>query len=151
MTTLILFFIGAFFIVIELISPPPPADVLLDGNLSKVQEKTLDISIELSRLFMSWSIALIGAIGYFLRLHDQNSAKLSNFQLLSIEAVILLLIVSIYFGHLSITSLIESLSFDVLSFSDGPHIVYETIQYLTFLFALIVFGGFLHFTYWNVK
>ena len=148
-TFLILLAIGAFFIIFELLAPPPPADVLLDGNLTKVQEKTLDISIDLSRLFMSWSIALIGAIGYFLKLHGQGSARLTRSQLLSIEVVIFLLIISLYFGHLSITSLIESLSFDVLSLSDGPHILYESLQYLSFLFALIIFGGFIHFTYWK--
>jgi hypothetical protein len=144
----VLLALGAFLVAFEYLAPPPPADTLLEGKLTQVQEKALDLIIDLTRLFMAWSIAVIGAVGYFLQMHRDTSSPLTRAQLLVVEFIILVSVVSIFFGHLTITSLTESLALDVLSLLEGPHALYETLQYLLFLVSLIAFGVFVHLTHW---
>lgn len=145
----VLLALGALLLAFEYLAPPPAPGVLLEGKLTQVQEKALDLTIDLTRLFMTWSIAVIGGVGYFLQRHKDASSPLTRAELLVVELIILVSVVSIFFGHLAITSLTESLALEVIALLEGPHALYETLQYLLFLVSLIAFGVFIHLTHWK--
>ena len=141
---LILIFIG-----IELINFIPDPSPPLDGNLTEVNKKCLDLLIDSTKLFMTWSIALIGVLAYFIRFGFEKRVQFSKMEIFFGGGAIVLSLFSLFFGHLIIEYLIEMLSFDIFNPLDSVLIWYIRLHYFAFLFSLIFLVSYLNYFYFK--
>ena len=137
----------AIFVSVEWYGPVPRAGLVLEGRLTETQKSAIGLSIDLSKLFMGWSLAVIGGIGYFLRSNFEKEYPLSRLDLFLCEAVILTSVVSVFYGHLTITFVVTMLTIDVLNLTDPTLTSYIRVQYIAFLSSLLLFGAYIHNTF----
>jgi hypothetical protein len=137
------------FIAIEwfLLLPSPGTAAM--GELSEIQTSALATFKELTQLFMTWGLAVIGATAYFLKAAVEGDHQLTRGGLLAAEAVILCVVASIFFGHLALNALLNMLAIDRFDVRDQAVVTYSILQYVTFLVSLLMFFVFIHVTYWS--
>lgn len=145
----ILILVLTAFVLIELWGPAPVAGPALEGKLSDAQKTSSSLIIELAKLFMGWSVAVIGGAAYFLKTNIEKDYPLTRTDLLLAELIILVSVVSIFFGHLSINFIVKMLILDVLPLDDPTLLWYIRCQYLCFLLSLLTFGAYIHSTFMN--
>ncbi len=139
--------IGIFFAV-EIRSPAPDPSALLAGSLPTVKQKAIDIVVDLTKLLMTWSVAVIGAMAYFLKSALEGKILLRRRGLLTAELVILCSVFSLFFGHLVFNAILNMLALDIFSVQDTALVTWGIAQYCAFLASLALFGLYVHFTYW---
>lgn len=137
----------AIFVAIEWYGPVPKAGPALEGKLTETQKTAIGLIVDLARLFMGWSLAVIGGAGYFLKANIERDYPLSRVDLLLAEAVILVSVVSIFFGHLTINYIVTTLTLEVMNLNDLALASYIRVQYITFLLSLLLFGAYIHNTF----
>lgn len=131
------FVIVIIFIGIEFLNPLLDPSTPLNGKMSDVNKLALDLIIDSTKLFMTWSIALIGAIGYFIKSYIEKNLVLSKWEIIFCEGTIVLLLFSLFYGHLIIENLITMLSFDVFNPQDSTLISYIRLHYMFFMSSLV--------------
>lgn len=139
------------FIVIEHYSILPLVSDPLNGKLNDVDSKTIEIFRELNTLFINWSVAIIGGIGFFLKSTIEENYKIGRRSLISAELVILSAVVSMFFGHMSLNALLNMLALDTYCIRDDALLIYGRLQYFFFLSSLLLFCLYVHFTFWGFK
>ena len=98
---------------------------------------------------MTWSLALIGGAGYFLKANIEKDYPLSRFDLFLAELVILISVISIFYGHLTINFIVTMLAVEILNLSDPALGMYIRVQYISFLLSLLTFGSYIHSTFFR--
>ena len=139
------------FVALELHSPLPDPGEPLSGNLPKVKEKAVDILLNLTNLLITWSVSIIGATAFFLKGALEGKTVLSRRSLIMAELVTVFSIVSLFFGHLVFSSVLNMLALDVLSVRDSAVLAFGIAQYGAFLVSVALFGLYVHYTYWPIS
>ena len=122
--------------------------MLTDGALTAAQAKSIDIVLDLSKLFMTWAIALIGGIAFFMKLNVEKGIPLRRLDLILAFAIILLSVLSVYFGHLALDSVAHVLAVAQSPLSNDAVRLSRVCQYITALLALGLFGVHVVQFYW---
>jgi hypothetical protein len=143
---LVLVAVAALFILLEIRSPAP--DIFKASNLGTLQEKALETVLDLTKLFMTWSLGIIGAMAYFLKTAFEGKAALKRGRLIAAELVVLSSAFSLFFGHLVFNSVLNMLALGFFNLQDSSLVTSSVAQYATFLASVILFGLYIHFTYW---
>ena len=121
---------------------PSPKPTIEIQQLNQLQEKSIEIIIEMNKLLISLSLLVIGGIGGFL---------LQKYQTLKIESLIQIVIVvlsmmfavsSIYFGYVLYAKLVEMLSNSMFDISTNLIEEPQKFQFFSFLLSVILFGLF---------
>lgn len=97
---------------IEANVPFVTAGVALDGKLTQVQAKQLDLVVDLAKLFINWSFAVIGANGFFLKGVAESKMQLRLFELYIAEIAIVTALFSVLYGQLAISNVVRLLQLD---------------------------------------
>ncbi|MAF59178.1 MAG: hypothetical protein CMK03_14935 [Ponticaulis sp.] len=147
-TLLVIVILSLFIAIEEYATLPSPGDSL-EGTLDEVSKVSIDLFRELNKLFIGWSIAIIGGIGFFLKSAIEGKIKLTKKSLVFAELVILSSVFSIFFGHLSLNSILNMLALDIFSIRDEATIKYGYLQYMFFLMTLLFFFLYVHYTFWS--
>jgi hypothetical protein len=120
----------------------PLGGVALDGKLTKVQEKAVDLLVDLAKLFITFAYGLLGAISYFITKSDEGSFYRSTRKIAMLVGSAAAAIASIYWGHIIITSIITMLSNDFLTL-DSESIVWAVrLQYFCVVVGLMLLVGY---------
>lgn len=146
--SLVIFVLAVVFVAIEWYAPVPRPGPALKGVLSEVAKNAIQLLVDLGTLFMTWSLAVIGGMAYFLKANIEQQFPLTRLGLLLAEGAILTSVVSLFFGHLVINYIITMLALDIFRMDDPTFGWYVRLQYLTFLLSLLLFGAYLHHTFW---
>jgi hypothetical protein len=131
--------------------PAPGIGKALNGTLSNVKEKQLDTVLDLSKLFINWGFGLIAANAFFLKSAVDSKIRLKGTDLFLLEAGIVLTLISIFFGHLTFTNVIQLLEVD--QFSAGSKLVspYVASQYWSLVAALVNTVLLVHNFFWRTQ
>lgn len=117
----------------------PDVGEALNGNLNKVQEKTIDVLIELTKLFITFSVTIIGALSYFIVEGEKEPTYFSKYKIVLLFICAGSSIISIYFGHLIFSNLIEMLANDFLEISGNTVLIWSIrLQYLFLLISIAI-------------
>ena len=130
----------AVFVVIEIEIPFPAAGPQLPDKIPDATGKAIDTLIALTGLFVTFAIATLGGIGFFLKgaLKAEFELSRSEGALLACAAVSSL--GSIFAGHLVYTNTIEMLRNDFISIQSQAIMWPVRAQYLSlFLSVLLLF------------
>jgi hypothetical protein len=139
----------AILVALEVYGPIPKPGPALDGKLAETQKNAIGLIVDLAKLFMTWSLAVIGGAGYFLKANIEKAYPLTRRDLLLAEAIILASVVSIFYGHLTINFVVTMLALDVLNLRDAALATYIRVQYVAFLVSLLLFGAYIHSTFFQ--
>ena len=117
-----------------------PAPALMKGVLTAAQSKSIDAVLDLAHLMIGWSIAIIGATAYFMKMHADRHSHIHIVDLYFSIAIIVLCTASIFFGHLGIDFIAGMLSRD--QFPVGTALLREMFasQYIALISAVGLFG-----------
>jgi hypothetical protein len=137
------------FVAIEWYGPIPHAGTDLGGKMTETQKTAITLIVDLAKLFMGWSLAIIGGAAYFLKANIEKGYPLSRPNLFLAEAVILASAVSIFFGHLTINFIVTTLVVEILNLSDPGLVAKIRGQYIAFLISLLFFGAYIHGTFYQ--
>lgn len=146
MLYLLFVLLGWLFIEFFYSSTPKPSIEIKE--LTNLQEKSIEIFIEMNKLIISFALLLIGGIGGFILQKNSIIMDYSLGQTLLIMLSLLLNVISIYFGYTSYFSLVEILSNSMLNLDMDMITAPQKYQFFSFTFAVLLFGSFI-FT--NVK
>jgi hypothetical protein len=114
----------------------PGIGVALNGNLSDVRKAALDILVDYSKTLTSWSIALIGIIGYGVKQNIESQVKLAASHKIYCAVGVVSSVCSIFFGQTLLSSIVIELSRDTFD-TRGSNIVFPSM--LQFGFLLLSF------------
>ena len=145
---LVILAILSLYILIEQKMILPDSGPPLKGGLNEVQKSSLGLFQDLTKLFISWSIAVIGGIGYFLKSAIEGKHRLTRKSLYAGESVIACAVTSIFFGHMALNAILNMLALDIFSIRDTATVTYGILQYLFFLLSLLFFFAYVHYTFW---
>lgn len=121
--------------------PVPQPAVALE-SLNELQEKSIEIILEMNKLIISLSLLLIGGIGAFL-LQKYQSVKIHSLaQRMTIVLSIISASLSIYFGYVLYFRMVEMLSNNW--FNPQSNLIEQPLmfQYYSFLLSVVLFGLF---------
>lgn len=130
------------------ISDIEPGLYLKDGVLSDAQKESLKVMLDLNKLLMNWSIAIIGAVGFFLKLNVEKDVPLQKKDLILSFAIIVVAVISLFLGHLSVDRTSEILSLDQYPVNNETVRSLGRFQYLTGLSAITLFGFHIFQFFW---
>lgn len=139
----------AIIVALELYAPMPQSWLDLGRTLTEPQKISIGLIVDLAKLFMGWSLAVIGGAGYFLKANIERDYQLSRLDLYLAEAIILASVASIFYGHLTINFIVTMLTLEVLNLKDPTLVSYIRIQYIAFLMSLLLFGAYIHSTFFQ--
>jgi len=123
------------------VRPVPEASIELD-SLSDLQKKSIDIIIEMNKLIISLSLIVLGALGGFLIQKYQVVKIKSLMGKLIIVLSIFFSALSIYFGYVIYSRMVEMLSNKMFNPASNLIELSQKFQYYSFLSSLILFGLF---------
>jgi hypothetical protein len=132
----------AIFVFIELTLPFPPAGAQLPDKIPEATVKSIDLLIALTSLFITFAMAALGGIAFFLK-----SALKAEFDLSCSEAALMICaavnaVASIFAGHLVYTNTIEMLRNSFIAIESAAIVWPIRIQYLAlFLSILLLFAS----------
>lgn len=143
----LLLLIGVAIVLIEVYAPRPEADSVLGGNLSDVTKKAIDLTVDLSKLFMTWSLALMAGAAIYLKTSLESGSPLTRTNLRLLEAIIVVCILSVFFGQAVITRVTNLLLLDVFPVDDVVWHRFQAAQYFAFLLSLLLVAVFIDLAY----
>lgn len=138
--TVLVILIGGMLWIENLVSVNAPGVLLAEGALSEAQKQALTAMLDLVKLLTNWTIAVIGATGFFLKANVDKGLAITTFDLLLTFAIITLAILSLFLGHLVLDRTAEVLSAYQFPLNDPQVRSLGRYQYLLGLSAIAVFG-----------
>ena len=139
--------IAVFFLVILIVaaclyelSLPDVSAGLLQREFSDSQAESLRLLQDLVKIFMNWSIGVIGATAFFFRLGIGNEIRLRRSDLAMFSLTILLAVGSLFFGHLVLDRSISILAVEQYPARDPLVNDLRQYQYLTGLATIAMFA-----------
>ncbi|MEW5926902.1 MAG: hypothetical protein AB1941_05430 [Gemmatimonadota bacterium] len=136
-------------LVVEATIPAPGIAVALNGGLSAVQSKQIELVVDLTTLFINWGFAVIGANVFFLVSTVESKIRLRKMDLVIIELAIGCTLLSLLFGHLVITNTVKLLELDQFSAADTLVNRYVELQYWALVVGLVVTTLLVHGFFWR--
>ena len=130
------------------LGPVGPGAALIDGKLLETQKESLSTVLDLCKLLMTWTIALLGATRFFLKLNLEKGFMLHKADVLLSFAIILLGITSLFFGHLFLDRTSLVLSVQQFPVDNREVRIVGRLQYIFFLSAVTVFGFHIFQFFW---
>lgn len=127
----------------------PIGDGQMVTDLSDPRKIALDSWFDFLKLLISWSLAIIGATAFMLKLGLEKQEKTSRFDLLLSLGVILLCVTSLYFGCLTIDRTIDVLSVQQMPLGNDVVDNLGRWQYRTLLLAVSLFGFHVFQYFWE--
>ncbi len=124
--------------------------VALGGSLSDAQAESIRVTLDLIQLIMSWTIAVIGASGFFLKLNIERKNSLRQIDILLTLAIIVVAVISLYFGHLAVDRTAGLLAVDQFPVGKAEVRRLCQYQYLSFFAAVMLFGFHVFQFFWPV-
>jgi len=125
-----------------------PGKPLMNGQLLESQKESLYIVLDLCKLLMTWTLALLGGSGFFLKINLEKGIMLRKADVLLSFAIILLGIVSLFFGHLFLDRTSSFLSAQQFPVNKSEVHLTGRLQYIFFLSAVTVFGFHIFQFFW---
>lgn len=122
------------------VSVNSPGVLLEGGALSEAQKQALTAMLDLVKLLTNWTIAVVGATGFFLKANVDKNLPITTFDLLLTFVIILLAVLSLFLGHLVLDRTAEVLSLFQFPLNDARVRSLGRYQYLLGLGAISVFG-----------
>jgi hypothetical protein len=117
-----------------------PGQYLRGGALSDAQQASLTTTLDLVTQLMNWSVAVIGATGFFLRLTIEKTVAVRRRDLLVVFAIIVLAVLSLFLGHLVIDHVAQALSLDQFPVHSEKVRTLGRYQYYAGLGSIALFG-----------
>lgn len=116
---------------------PPEAAVSLSGGLSKAQEKSIDLLADLAKLVITITTGLLGLLTFYIK--DRTSGKIfvSPVQAGAMCTAACAALASIYFGHRTISALVEMLANDYYAVTDYAVARAVILQYVFLCLAAL--------------
>lgn len=127
----------------------PIGDGTMAKDLSEPQRIALESWFDFLKLLISWSLAIIGATAFMLKLGLEKPGNTSRFDLLVSAFIILLCVISLYFGCLTIDRTIDVLSVQQMPLGNGVVDELGRWQYRTLLLAVSAFGFHVFQYFWG--
>jgi len=119
-----------------------PGLALVDGKLSETQQKAIEIELDLCKTFIGWAIGVIGALAVLFKLNIEEKLKYSRADVIYASFIVVLGVVSIFFGHLGMDLSERALSSDLYPLTDPAVHWTLRLQYLAALIQIAFFGAF---------
>jgi hypothetical protein len=148
-TTLVIGLVGIFVVVLASVLVRAEltlgvvdiAPALPDGGvMSDSQKKSIDLLVDLSKLFINWTFATIGGVGVFIKLQIESKIALTFLDLLFIFVTLSLCISSLYFAQIGFDIVIRSLSLQQYPFYQSSMFIVFKWQFLLGLSAVCFLG-----------
>jgi hypothetical protein len=111
-----------------------------DGKLTDTSKASLQVMLDLLKLLMNWAILIIGASSFFLKINIEKNVSLRPFDVILSFCVILLAVISLFFGHLMMDKTAEILSLDLDPTKSELIRRIGRFQYISGLGAIALFG-----------
>ena len=127
----------SFFLIEYFSYNPPSIAVTLNGNLSEVQKKAIDILVDLTKLFITFSYGIIGALAYFLKEGPKTRLVRSWYEAVLVGTTTIMAIGCIYFGNTVLTALFDMLSNDILALTSPAIDKPARYQYICLLISAL--------------
>jgi|SRR5712671_268189 len=140
--------LGVLMLFYELHYQTSAGRYLEGGTLNDAQKESITVMLELFQLLMTWALAVIGATGFFLKLNVEKDLPLRQVDLFLSLGIVILAVLSLYFGHLGIDRTAELLSLSQYPVNnEGLHQI-GRFQYLSFFAAVMLFGFHIFQFFW---
>ncbi len=130
------------------LGPVGPGEALMEGKLLKTQKESLSIVLDLCKLLITWTIALLGAAAFFLKLNLEKGVMLRRTDVVLSFIIILLGIISLFFGHLFLERTSLFLSAQQFPVEKPELWLIGRLQYIFFLGAVATFGFHIFQFFW---
>ena len=115
----------------------PDIATVLDGKLSKPQEKSMDILTKMASNLATFPMAVLGALSFYIKKSSDENGSFSSSQLVLILLSAGLALISIYFGQLTSSFIVEMLSNDILNLLDASIVWSVRLQSITLIAAVV--------------
>lgn len=135
--------------MIALSKPPAHTGESLDGVLNSVIAKSIDITVDRAKLYVSWALALVAAVGFAVKTLFDGDFKLTRRELFFAEAAAVCGVISIIFGELVISNILTMLDADQFKVEDPLIVRYSNFQYGMLLSGLTCILAFVHEFFWR--
>lgn len=127
----------AVLVVTQYLISIPGAGTDLAGKLSKTQEKTIDLTIDLTKTLITWGFAVIGAFIYFLKRKLETAVKFTVAENVPFIIGVASAASSLFFGYVVIESITNSLSHNVFQLRDPSISIPGIIQFFMLIVAIM--------------
>lgn len=118
-------------------------------ELSDVQSESLQISLELVKLINNWSLAIVGATAFFLKLNIGEGFCLHRKDLIISILIIIFSVISLFFGHLAFDRAATTLALNQFPLLHSDYRSISRYQYLFNLCSIGLFGFHVFQFYWS--
>jgi hypothetical protein len=139
----------ALAVVFDVTRPSPQASVGLGGALTGVRAKEIDLVVDLSKLFINWSFAVIAANTYFLKAATEAKVELQSPEVILAEVAVGAAIVSLLCGQITISHVVMLLEMDQFSAANPMVNRYVTWQYRALVIAVSITAASTHMIFWR--
>lgn len=113
---------------------------LENGTLTDTQTQSISITLDLIKTLMAWVAGVIGATAFFLKLNVEQKLSIHKTDLILSFTIIVISVVSLFFGHLAVDKIAASLSLDQYPMEDSQIRQIARLQYVVGLSAVALFG-----------
>lgn len=112
----------------------------LNGHLTEVAKRAVDLDVELAKMFVGLATAVLGSATYYLRSSSDKAMPATGLSSALVWMIFSSSVLSIFFGHLWLASLRNQLASDYLD-PVAPSMLWpERMQYGLFIGSLVWAG-----------
>ena len=119
---------------------PTIARTLPNGYLIPAQEKSIDITLDLSHLMIAWAVSVIGATAFLVRVIIEQRIPTYRSLLYGLFSIVLFSALSLYFGLIGFEKTARMLAVSQLPLEHTGVIKTFGYQYATVLISTFCFG-----------
>ena len=136
---------GAFYLEINMFEPG--TEEAIDGNLSDIQKESLGLMVELTRIFLTWSLGVMGAAVFFLKFNVDKNIQLRPIDVFLCFFTVLVAGTSLFFGHLLLDKSRVLLGMHQFPMNEDIKLI-GRLQYITGFTATILLGFHVFHFFW---
>lgn len=118
-------------------------------EFTPVVSLAIGIAVDRAKLYVSWALALVAAIGFFLKTLIDDDIRLFRRELVLLECSVVASIVSIVFGEIVISNILSLLAVKQFDVEDPLIQRYSTLQYWSLLAGFTCGVAFIHDFFWR--
>ena len=124
--------------------PQYPEPLPETNRLSDATKMRIEVSLDITKVFISMSLAVIGGVVFILRSAIENEDRIPLITAIASVVTFLFSVFSIFFGHMLFTVVIVMLSSDLLPAGFDKYGLGQYICFLLSIVALVVCAGSTH-------
>ena len=133
---LLFVFYGVDYLIVNLIGLAEP----IITDLSKMQEKQVDIYVETNKQLMTLATLMFAGVGWYFDLYFRDGAKARRRGLFFVSGSMLMAAFSIYMGYLSYDKMVWMLSKRFFNLDTSLLYWFRTLQLWSFLASILLLG-----------